>query len=105
MKTFKDLDFKLHPTGDGKQGLLFFPNGYGVSVVQFKCGGTWASYTSDESEWELAVLKGDAKGWRLTYETPVTEDVEGHLSEDSVTEIMHRVQNLPDTTPISEDKK
>ena len=36
MKTFKDLKFKPHRTGEGKQAVMLFPNGYGVSVVRFK---------------------------------------------------------------------
>ncbi len=39
MKTFNDIDFKSHPVGDGLHGLIFFPNGYGVSVVRFKING------------------------------------------------------------------
>ena len=37
MKTFKSLKFRKHlnPRMEGKQAILFFKNGYGVSVV---CG-------------------------------------------------------------------
>ena len=94
MKTFKDLKFKNHKTGEGKQSVIFFSNGYGVSVVRFKIMGTYGSYTSNENEWELAVLYGNKDEWTLTYNTPITDDVLGHLSDLDVTEIMEKVQKL-----------
>ncbi len=39
MKQFKDLEFKPHTAGSGTQGLSFFKNGYGVSVVRFELMG------------------------------------------------------------------
>ena len=36
MKTFKNLKFEPHTTGEGLSAKLFFKNGYGVSVVRFK---------------------------------------------------------------------
>ncbi len=99
MKTFKDLKFGPHGHADGVQALCFFPNGFGVSVVRFKLGGDlgYGSYTTNEKEWELAVLKGSSEHWNLTYQTPVTDDVIGHLSEDGVTDIMKKVQELETT--------
>ena len=55
----------------------------------------YGSYTRNDSEWELAVLKGNEEEWNLTYDTPITDDVIGHLCEDEVTEIMKQVQELP----------
>ncbi len=89
MKTFKDLKFKSHPYGDGKQAVMFFKNGYGISVIRFS-----GSYTSDDTEWEIGVLIGDKKESELCYTTPITDDVIGHLHDDEVTEIMKRIQNL-----------
>ena len=96
MKTFKDLVFNPHSNCDGIQAKIFFPNGYGVSVVRFKLPGGfgYGSYTSNESEWELAVLEGTEKDWGLTYNTPITNDVLGHLSADDVTDVMAKVQSL-----------
>jgi hypothetical protein len=34
MKTFKDLEFKLHPSGTGKIARMEFNNQHGISVVQ-----------------------------------------------------------------------
>lgn len=90
-KTFNDLEFKPHPGSTevydlGIVSRLFFPNGYGVSVVKGKY-----TYGGPEGLYELAVL--DSNG-SLTYETPITDDVIGHLSENQVTNIMKRVQEL-----------
>lgn len=95
MKTFKDLEFISHLAGSGEHGTLFFPNGYGISVIQFTSSiGIWGSYTSNENEWEIAVLYGDRDSYRLTYDTQITDDVIGHLSEEEVTEIMEKIQSL-----------
>jgi len=94
MKTFKDLEFKPHKTGEGLQARMDFDNDYGVSVVRFKINGVFGSYTDSDKEWELAVMwKGE-----LTYTTPVTNDVIGHLSARAVTKIMKQVQLLPPRT-------
>jgi hypothetical protein len=97
MKTFNDLEFKEH-TGykQGKSATMFFPNGYGVSVVRFRLsnGKSYSSYTSDETEWELAVLKGTPESATIAYDTPITDDVIGHITDNEVTEIMEKVQKL-----------
>lgn len=107
MKTFKDLKFNPHPQAQGLQARLDFPNGYGVSVVRFRMGSGnpfndfvlgacadsegYGSYTSNENEWELAVFHDG----RICYDTPITSDVLGHLTEDAVTDVMKEVQKLP----------
>jgi hypothetical protein len=96
MKSFKDIEFKPHSFGEGVHGLLFFPNGYGVSVVRYKnpISKSFGSYTSNDSEWEVAVLCGNEKGWEITYDTYITNDVIGHLSEGGVEWIIILVQDL-----------
>ena len=86
MKAFKDLKFETHGLGEGIQSKLSFDNGYGVSVVRT----SW-SYGGKDGLYELAVL--DEHG-NLTYDTPVTNDVIGYLSEDEVSNIMEQVQKL-----------
>lgn len=92
MKTFKDLDFKPHAHMPGLQAELDFDNGYGISVVRFKCfGKRYGSYTNDETEWECAVMhEGD-----LCYDSGVTEDVIGYLHEPEVSDLMKQIQELP----------
>ena len=89
MKTFKDLKFEPHPIGNGKQARMFFKNGYGISVVRFN-----RSYTSSDADWEIAVLFGNAEKSSLTYNTPITNDVIGWLSDDGVTKVMEQIQAL-----------
>jgi hypothetical protein len=95
-KTFKDLEFKPHPSMGivGLQALMDFPNGYGISVIQCKVGNHWGSYTNNDEEWECAVLKGD----NICYSTPITNDVIGHCDEHGVTDIMKQIQDLPKWT-------
>ena len=87
MKTFNDLVFKEHPNKmGGVVARIMFENGYGASIAQ-----TPFSYGGDEGLYELAVL--DSNG-QLTYSTPVTDDVEGRLTEDDVTRLLEQIQNL-----------
>lgn len=96
MKSFKDIVFKPHPVGEGLHGLIFFENGYGLSVVRFKVpkSKTYSSYTSNENEWEVAILYGDKNEWEITYDTHITDDVIGHQTEGEVDWIMIQVQEL-----------
>lgn len=86
MTTFEDLNFRPHPVHlSGVQAVEYFDNGYGVSVI---C--TPFSYGSREGLFELAVMRcGD-----LCYDTPITDDVLGHLTPDDVTALIERVKNL-----------
>lgn len=117
VKTFEDIEFGPHPHDQtGKAGRVFFDNGYGVSVVRFKMpvdpvaalfntvaimvtdadvGEGYGSYTRNEDEWELAVLKGTADSWDIDVSTHVTDDVLGNLSQADVTAAMLAVQDLP----------
>jgi hypothetical protein len=72
---------------DGDQWTFRFPNGYGASVIRSSI-----SYGGPDGLWELAVLDGDGD---ITYDTPVTGDVLGHLDEKAVVEALHRVAELP----------
>jgi hypothetical protein len=65
-----------------------------VSVVRFKFNDCFGSYTSNDDEWELAVIFGNENEWDITYNTPITSDVMGHLSSDEVTKTMKQVQEL-----------
>ena len=88
MKTFDDLVFDTSETG-WERARRQFENGYGVSVVR----NDPFSYGGGSGYWELAVL--DSFG-NITYETSITEDVEGWLTPDKVTDLMRQVQELPD---------
>ena len=85
-KSFDDIDFKPHPLGNGVQGVIMFDNGYGASVVK-----TDYSYGGRLGLYELAVLDKDG---HITYNTPITEDVIGHLEPEMVTEKLIQIQDL-----------
>lgn len=70
----------------GERWVFEFANGYGASVVRFP-----HSYGAAEGLWELAVLRAG----RLTYATPITDDVLGHLTEADVRSVLRDVAELP----------
>ena len=84
MKTFEDLKFK--PCYTGFQAIMEFNNGYGVSVLF----GNMA-YSNGIDTYELAVLEN---GY-LCYDTPITDDVLGYITEEEVSKVMEKVQKLP----------
>ena len=87
MNQFSDLDFKPHPAGvEGTQAITYFQNGFGVSVVS----GPYF-YSNISGPYEVAILHKDGS---ITYDTPITNDVLGHLNRNEVTEIMRQVQEL-----------
>ena len=80
------------------QKLYKFANGYGASVVKGE-----RTYGGDEGLWELAVITFKTSGeYVLDYSTPITEDVEGHLTDDAVEELLARVESLPYVSPVNE---
>ena len=89
MKTFNDLQFKEHPRGAVYGGIIsriIFDNGYGATIVQGP-----HSYGGSDGLYELAVI---GKNDEICYDTPVTEDVEGYLSEAQVTDLLIKIQQL-----------
>ena len=63
----------------------FYENGYGVSVIssEFSYG------------LELAVLRGNEENAEICYDTPITDDVCGHLDSETLAEIIKDVKALP----------
>lgn len=90
---FNELKFEQHSAHNpnGIKAKMFFPNGYGVSVV----GGGIGLYGDGVNTFELAVLIGNIDEWDLTYETPITDDVIGWRSQDEISELMKQVFELP----------
>jgi len=100
VKTFKDLDFKPHSFtkyadkynysfneqySKAKQAIMYFENGYGVSVLYGSC-----FYSNGIDTYEVGILYDGG----LTYDTDITDDVMGYLTESEVTDVMIRVQQL-----------
>ncbi len=86
MKTFNDLEFKQDIQRGLNAARVMFDNGYGASVVVGP-----HTYGGEDGLYELGVLGKDKK---LTYDTPVTDDVEGYLTEDDVTKLLEQIQKL-----------
>jgi hypothetical protein len=83
---FEDLKFEAHPNGmGGIRAVHTFPNGFGVSVINASF-----SYGGDKGLFEMAILFKD----RLTYDTPLTDDVLGNLTEEEVSEYLAKVEAL-----------
>jgi hypothetical protein len=85
----------IHTTryGGGHQRIYRFANGYGASVVTspYARGGQ-----------ELAVLRflsDSVTDFDLAYDTPVTEDVLGHLSDGEVDWTLDQIAALPEPHP------
>lgn len=95
MKTFEDLEFKPHRfTKEATQAIMFFENGYGVSVLFGK-----PFYSNGINTYELAVIhRSDKDGVVIKYDTGITNDVLGYIPKEEVTEAMKKVQKL---NPVS----
>ena len=81
------LERSIH---DGSQTIYKFDNGYGASVV-FHSG----SYGSDQGLKELAVIKfREDDKWHLCYETEITDDVLGYLTDEDVVDLLVQIESL-----------
>lgn len=70
---------------NGVQVVHDFPNGYGASVIRHDF-----SYGGKDGLWELAVLNnGD-----LCYNTHITNDVLGYLSDADVKSTLKEIEQL-----------
>ena len=73
-----------------RQAVTTFANGYGASVIQGR-----TTYGGPEGLYELAVIRWTEDGFDLVYDTPITNDVKGHLSEEDVTRLLGEIAELP----------
>jgi hypothetical protein len=78
--------------------LIFFPGGYGLSVVRFRNPfGGGGSYTSNDIEdYEVAIIKGRKGNWEICYDTILTNDVLGFQTKEDINKIISHVQRLYD---------
>ena len=83
-----------HDKFDGFRYVIVLNNGFGASVIKHRY-----SYGIDENLFELAVLDKDQQ---LCYDSPITCDVLGYLTEDEVVDICKQI-NEWDGTPVEED--
>ncbi len=83
--SFSDLNFTPRSPG-GVAARLNFDNGYTASVVRGD-----HTYGGSEGLYELAVMYNG----EIVYDTPITSDVVGWLTEGDVTEKLNEVASLP----------
>jgi hypothetical protein len=98
-ETIEPISSKAHPVGNGLQRLYRFENGFGASVVQFFVGPMGGSYGAELGLWELAVIRWHGDDFRLTYDTSITDDVLGRLTEDEVQDYLRQIRDLPAVSP------
>jgi hypothetical protein len=87
MTTFNDLEFINHPGGFGVYARIFFPNGFGASIVKSEY-----SYGGKDGLYELAVIEEETG--EITYGTPITDDVVGYLTEEGVSTLLAEIELL-----------
>lgn len=79
---------------DGEQYRIRFPNGYSASIIRHQ-----HSHGGPEGLWEVAVLHGN----RIVYDTPVTDDVLGHLDTAQVADALTLIEHLPDRASLPDN--
>lgn len=77
------------PIQESVQRVYKFDNGYGASVIKGK-----HTYGGSEGLWELAVIQWNEDNYELTYDTPITDDVIGYLTEDKVKYYLKQIEEL-----------
>ena len=93
---FEDYLLKRTVLDDHRKGVQYmfkFPNRYGASVIKH----TW-SYGYEGDLWELGVIRfgTDDNVWGLVYDTEITDDVIGFLTDDDVRDLLKRIKELDD---------
>jgi hypothetical protein len=66
---------------------LPFANGYVASVVRHDF-----SYGGKQGLFEVAVMDKD---FNILYDTPITDDVVGHLNSDELVKVLQDIKDLP----------
>ena len=111
IKITESIDFnnpsleREHPMvvegGEGTQKIWRFENGFGCSVVRFSIADLFGreekigSYGINKDLWELGVIKFKEDGcFSIVYDTKITDDVIGSLTEKEVEKYLERVKKL-----------
>lgn len=91
-KGIENVKVMNRPRLDGIQYIFRLENGYGASVVRFS-----GSYGYEEGLWELAVIRfidDTMTNYNLDYDTDITPDTLGYLSEEDVAEVLKQIAEL-----------
>lgn len=94
----------INQEGSIKQYYKFY-NGYGAAIIRNKIknplgdepADIYLTFTNNDTQWELAVTiwHPNSDKIELCYDTPLTPDVMGYLSEDEVEEYLQKISKLP----------
>ena len=90
---FSDLKFKPlqdNESSIGVQATIFFDNGHGASIIKTPYG-----YGGKEGFYGLAVIKANENGWDLNFNTPITNNVLGYLTENDLLNYLEKIKKLP----------
>ena len=89
--TFNELTFEQDDFDMQESAWHIYDNNYGVSVVR----GPY-TFGGDKGLYELAIIymAPEDKESRICYDTPITNDVMGHLTPEDITKIMKQVSEL-----------
>ncbi len=96
MKTFKDLEFKKHPNGEGILSHLLFPNGFTISV--FAGVGAYSTprkdlpNPDDFAAFEVAVFD-DGGDFTKEFFPDHHDNVLGWQGRDEITALMLLIQS------------
>ena len=88
-----DREYGSNPFTRGHYERFRFMNGYGASVIRSS-----VSYGGDSGLLEIAVIRyrsAASADFELCYDTPITHDVIGFLSQDDARSILDRIAQLP----------
>ena len=87
---FQNNLIEIRELHGGVQKIFKFDNMYGASVVKHKY-----SYGGDAGLWELAVIKyQDEDKWHIVYDTEITDDVIGYLTDGDVCILLEQIKHL-----------
>lgn len=75
------------------QRVYRFDNDFGASIIYHQ-----GSYGYEQGLIELAVIrwKEDGTNWWLTYDTEITDDVIGYLSQQEAKDILQKIKEISD---------
>ena len=102
---FSDLTFNPHPLKGGRYAKHTFKNGFGVIVSRYTV--TLMNGVIDEGS--LGSLEGlyevyITKNGKVTFDTPLADDVIGYLNEDQIDDLLKVVEVLHPEEHINSQK-
>lgn len=83
-----------------EQRLYHFDNNFGASIIFHK-----GSYGFEDGLIEIAVIRWseDGKNWSLTYDTEITDDVIGYLTQEQTKDILEKIKKLEDNHEVTKE--